>query len=393
VFLVAGILAIAFNLRTAITSLPPLFPELSAQLNLSSAALATLAAVPVLAFGVCSGVAAPLSRRFGEEWVLGAAMALLAAGLLLRGLLPGSMLLPGTALAGAAIALLNVLLPSLIKRRRPQQAGLLLGLYLLSLSAGSIISSLIAVPVYQASGHSVPLALGVWAIPAVLAGLAWLPQRHYRTRPLGTAPTPGRLKVWRYALTWQVTTFMGLQSLTFYAVLSWLPTMLRARGESPGGAGTLLALMNLGGAVSALVIPVLAHRARDQQALMAIGIGASAAGLAGCWFAPLGSAAGWVILLGLGQGAALGLAIFFMMARAPDPVVAASLSAFAQSVGYLVATVGPLATGFLHTASNGWAVPVVCLLAVIGLELAAGWQAARDVTLPLPGGPAGQDIE
>jgi MFS transporter, CP family, cyanate transporter len=393
VVLVVGIIAIAFNLRAAITSLPPLFPELSARLNLSPAAIATLAAVPVLAFGVCSGVAAPLSRRFGEEWVLGAALALLAAGLVLRGAAPGSMLFPGTALAGAAIALLNVLLPSLIKRRRPQQAGLLIGIYLLSLSAGSIISSLIAVPVYQASGESVLLALGMWAIPAVAAGLAWLPQRHYRTMPAGSAPAPGRLRVWRYPLTWQVTGFMGLQSLTFYAVLSWLPTMLRARGESPGGAGTLLALMNLGGAVSALVIPVLAHRARDQQALMAIGIGASAAGLAGCWFAPLGSAADWVILLGLGQGAALGLAIFFMMARAPDPVVAASLSAFAQSVGYLVATVGPVATGFLHTASNGWAVPVVCLLAVIGLELAAGWQAARDVTLPLPGGPAGQDIE
>jgi MFS transporter, CP family, cyanate transporter len=393
VVLLVGIIAIAFNLRAAITSLPPLFPELSARLDLSSAAIATLAAVPVLAFGVCSGVAAPLSRRFGEEWVLGAALALLAAGLLLRGALPGSMLFPGTALAGAAIALLNVLLPSLIKRRRPQQAGLLIGIYLLSLSAGSIISSLIAVPVYQASDDSVLLALGMWAIPAVAAGLAWLPQRHYRTMPPGSAPAPGRLKVWRYSLTWQVTGFMGLQSLTFYAVLSWLPTMLRARGESPGGAGTLLALMNLGGAVSALVIPVLAHRARDQQALMAIGIGASAAGLAGCWFAPLGSAAGWVILLGLGQGAALGLAIFFMMARAPDPVVAASLSGFAQSVGYLVATVGPLATGFLHTVSNGWAVPVVCLLAIIGLELAAGWQAARDVTLPLPGGPVGRGIE
>src|SRR6185437_10817697 len=140
VLLVVGITALAFNLRAAITSLPPLFPELSTSLHLPSGAIAGLAALPVLAFGVCSGVAAPLSRRYGEEWVLGGALGLLAAGLLLRGALPGSLLFPGTALAGAAIALLNVLLPSLIKRRRPHQAGLLIGLYLLSLSAGSILA-------------------------------------------------------------------------------------------------------------------------------------------------------------------------------------------------------------------------------------------------------------
>jgi CP family cyanate transporter-like MFS transporter len=173
-----------------------------------------------------------------------------------------------------------------------------------------------------------------------------------------------------------------LQSLTFYAELSWLPTMFRDRGVSAGGAGTLLALMNLGGAAGSLVIPVLAHRARNQQALITGTVAASAIGLAGAWFAPLGGAAIWVLVLGLGQCASLGLAIFFTMARAPSPRVAASLSGFAQSVGYLVATTGPLAVGFLHSAIGGWTVPVVALLVITGLQLTAGWPAARDVTLP-----------
>jgi MFS transporter, CP family, cyanate transporter len=391
---ILGVVALAFNLRAAITSLPPLFPELADSLHLSNAALSGLAAMPVLAFGVCSGVAAPLSRRFGEERVLGAALVLLAAGLLLRGGLPGSMLLAGTAIAAAAIALMNVLLPSLAKRRQPEQAGLLIGIYLLSLSAGSIVGSLIAVPVYKLSGGSVPLSLGVWAIPALAAALCWLPQLRFHTRPggglapVGEAEPAGQpagrrgVKVYRHALAWQVTGFMGLQSLTFYAALSWLPTMFRDRGVSAGGAGTLLALMSLGGVPSALVIPVLAHRARNQRGLIAWTVVASVAGLAGAWFAPLGGAAAWTLLLGLGQGSALGLAIFFTMARAPDPRAAASLSAFAQSVGYLVATTGPLAVGFLHTATGGWTVPVSCLLAITGLEFVAGWQAARNMTLP-----------
>src|SRR6266545_2906965 len=386
VLLVAGVLAIAFNLRAAITSLPPLFPELSASLHLSPAAVSVLASLPVVAFGVFSGVAAPLSRRFGEEQVLGGAAGLLAAGLILRGLAPGVLLFPGTALAAAAIALLNVLLPSLVKRRAPERAGLLIGLYLLSLNAGSILASLIAIPVYSASGGSVPLSLSVWALPALAAAVAWLPQRKYRTVPAAIPQEhAARLKISRYALTWQVTAFMGLQSLTFYAELSWLPTMFRDRGVSAGAAGTLLALMNLGGAASSLLIPVLAHRARNQRAMIAGTVAASAAGLAGAWFAPLGGDALWVLVLGLGQGAALGLAIFFTMARAPDPRVAASLSGFAQSAGYLVAATGPLMVGFLHSAVGGWTVPVAVLLVITGLQLTAGWQAARAVALPAAG--------
>ncbi len=385
---VAGVLAIALNLRAAITSLPPLFPELSARLHLAPAAVSALAALPVLAFGVFSAVAAPLSRRFGEERVLGGAVSLLAAGLILRGAAPGVLLFPGTALAAAAIALLNVLLPSLVKRRAPERAGLLIGLYLLSLSAGSILASLIAVPVYNASGGSVPLSLAVWALPALAAAVAWLPQLKYRTVPrpaAGPGVRTARLKLSRYALTWQVTAFMGLQSLTFYATLSYLPTMFRDRGVSAGAAGTLLALTGVGGAAGSMLIPVLAHRARNQQALIAGTVAASAAGLAGAWFAPLGGDVAWVLLLGVGQGASLGLAIFFTMARAPDPRTAASLSGFAQSVGYLVATTGPLVVGFLHSAIGGWTVPVAVLLVITGLQLIAGWQAARAVTLPGPG--------
>src|SRR5580698_6376631 len=148
--LVTGILVLAVNLRAAITSLPPLFPEIESALHVSAAVLAVLAAIPVLCFGVFSGAGAPLSRRFGEERVLGGALLLLAAGLVLRGISPRALLFPGTIVAGAAIALMNVLLPSLVKRRAPGRAGLLIGLYLLMLSGGAIAGSLLAVPVFNA---------------------------------------------------------------------------------------------------------------------------------------------------------------------------------------------------------------------------------------------------
>ena len=381
---VAGIFVLAFNLRAAITSLPPLFPELQSSLHLSSAAISALAATPVLCFAVFSGVSAPLSRRYGEERVLLAALVLLGVGLLGRAARPGWLLFPGTVLAAAAIAVMNVLLPSLVKRRRPARAGMLIGIYLLSMAAGAILGSLLAVPMFQASGGSVPLALGIWALPVAAAVLAWLPQWRYRTVPAGARP-PGQqrlLKVSRYPLAWQVMGFMGLQSLIYYATLSWLPTLFRARGADPVHAGTLLAVMNLGNAATLLLIPMLAHRTRDQRWLIAITVASASVGLAGAWFAPMGGAAAWVLLLGFGQGAALALAIYFTVARAPDPVSSASLSAFAQGAGYLVATAGPLAVGFLHTATGSWTVPVVVLLAVLAGELVVGWPAGRPITLP-----------
>ena len=390
--LVAGIIALAVNLRASITSLPPLFPELAARLQLSPATLAVLAAVPVLCFGLFSGVAAPLSRRFGEERILGSALLLLAAGLLMRGIAPRSLLFPGTVVAAAAIALMNVLRPSLIKRRRPEQAGLLIGLYLMSLAAGAIVGSIAAVPLFTRTGAdygAVRLTLGIWALPALAAALAWIPQLRFRTLP-GSATAPGAaghhgvLAMGRYALAWQVTAFMGLQSLSYYAALSWFPTMFRDRGASAVQAGNLLALMNFGNAVTAMLLPVLAHRARDQRVLVAVSMMATCGGLAGSVFAPLGSAPAWMLLLGLGQGATLGLGIFLTMARAPDPATAASLSGFAQGAGYLLASTGPLLIGLAHSATGGWAVPAGLLLGVAVLQLITGWLGGRALTLPPP---------
>jgi MFS transporter, CP family, cyanate transporter len=383
--LVVAMAAAGLNLRTAVTSLPPLFPDLQVQLHLSSATLSLLATTPVLCFGAVSAFAAGLNRRWGEERVLLIALLVLTAGLLLRGAAPSAMLFPGTILAASAIAVLNVLLASMAKRRWPDRAGLLVGIYLTALCAGAIFSSLLSVPLYQASGDSVRLALGVWAVPAALAVLLWLPQLRYRTvsapRPKAQ-PDTDRVRVHRHALAWQVMAFMGLQSLLYYAALSWLPTIFQDRGTTAVTAGNLLALMNVGNLAAALFVPVLAHRIRGQRALVVPSMIAMGVGLAGSLWAPLGTAPFWVLVLGISQGACLCLAIIFMMARAPGPAAAASLSGFAQSAGYLMASTGPLMVGLLHSATGSWDIPVMLLLVLAGCALVVGVYAARPLVLP-----------
>jgi len=427
--LVVSVAALAFNLRTAITSLPPVFPELENRLRLSSAAITVLATTPVLCFGLFSGPAARLSRRFGEERTLFGALIVLSGGLLLRGALPGSMLFPGTVLATGAIAVMNVLLSSMIKRRWPERAGLLIGIYLTALSTGAVLASLASVPLFNGSGGSVEVTLGLWGLPAVAATLLWIPQVRYgagsrrRAALAAGVPRPGapgggapgetaaagggvpdggpladtppvdagqgrRASVHRHALAWQVTAFMGIQSLLYYACVSWLPELFRDRGDGAATAGTLLAVMGLGNLLTSLTVPVLAHRVTGQRILVAPAVIATAGGLAGCLYGPLGGAVIWMLILGAAQGAALGLAIFFTMARAPDPATAASLSSLAQAVGYLVAATGPLAVGFLHTATGGWTIPITLMLVLCCAEMAAGLLAGRGKVLPLGRPPA-----
>jgi CP family cyanate transporter-like MFS transporter len=458
--LVIGVASLGFNLRGAITSLPPVFPELQDGLGLSTATISVLAATPVICFAVFSAFAAWLSRRLGEERVLLAAIAALTAGLLLRGAAPGALLFPGTVLAAAAIAIMNVLLSSLIKRRWPERAGFLIGLYITALSVGAIIGSVVAVPLWNGTGGSVGLTLGWLAAPAALGALLWLPQAGHVTRPRSAAgaplagpaipddiaaipgdipvlfdetpsvpgdvpaasdasaagdgraapgaaapagdraagdraaadaepatrPAPAdgrrRVAVHRYPLAWHVTLFMGLQSLLYYAALSWLPTILRDRGASADTAGNLLALMGVGNLAVSFLVPVVAQRMRAQHMLVVPTVAAMALGLAGVVYLPLSSAVAWVLILGAGQNAALSLAIFFTMARAPHPVAAASLSALAQSVGYLLASAGPLELGLLHSATGSWNLPVAVLFVLNGVLLVAGLLAARDRELP-----------
>jgi CP family cyanate transporter-like MFS transporter len=302
-------------------------------------------------------------------------------------------LFPGTILAGAAIAVMNVLLSSLIKRRWPERAGMLIGLYITALSVGAIAGSVVSVPLWQGSGGSLLLTLGWLAAPAALAALLWLPQLKPEAPPsLRTdradsgrfaRTAVGRLAVHRYPLAWQVMLFMGLQSLVYYATLSWLPTILRDRGESAAGAGDLLAVMGVGNLAVSLVVPVIAQRLRAQHVLVVPTVIAIAGGLAGLVYAPLGSAVAWALILGAGQNAALALAIFFTAARSPDAATAASLSAFSQAAGYLLASAGPLGVGLLHSATGSWTASVAALFALTAALLVFGLLAARPRMLPV----------
>ncbi|MGH9067769.1 MAG: CynX/NimT family MFS transporter [Acidimicrobiales bacterium] len=372
-----GVVLVALNLRPAVASIPPILGDL----GLGAVGGAALTTLPVVCFGAVAPIAPALRRRVGEERALWGVLVVLLGGLVVRAWWPLAGLFVGTALAGAAVAVMNVLLPSLVKRRFPHhRVGIMTGVYTMSLSLGAAIAAGITVPIYEGTGRSVTAALGLWGIPAIVALAAWAPQMGRRS---GAAAGPRRsVRLWDKRLAWQVTAFMGTQSLVYYAVLSWLPAIYQSHGLSPARAGLMLSINNLAGIPTALVAPFVASRSRDQRAAVAVATGLCAIGLLGLLLLPTTVTAVWPAVLGLGQGAAIGLALLFLVLRASDGDASASLSSMAQTVGYLLAAGGPLAVGLLHGAVGGWGTPLILLLVLTALEAAVGLAAARRRTVP-----------
>jgi CP family cyanate transporter-like MFS transporter len=167
----------------------------------------------------------------------------------------------------------------------------------------------------------------------------------------------------------------------FYACVSWLPTLFRDRGASAVHAGFLASMLGIGGLVTALLVPIIAHRLSDHRILVVPVACTCAVGLTGTLLAPLGAQVLWTGLLGLGQGASMGLATYFAVARARTPAAAASLSAMSQSVGYAFAAAGPLLVGLLHAATGSWDLPIGLLLAMLALQLLVGLLAGRPLAI------------
>ena len=319
-------------------------------------------------------VAPRVARRLGTEVAVAGLCVTIAVGIVIRWIPGVFALFAGTIVAGLGIALGNVLVPSLIKRDFPHQVGPMTGGYTMAISASGAIAAALTIPVEDAIGHGWRPALAVWAVPALVAAAVWIPWIRRGVKPARDAHLPS---LWRDRLAWQVTAFMGLQSLLFYSCLSWLPALLRSEGIDRGTAGALLSVMLLTAIPTCLLVPVWANRARDQRGAIALSVAVYGAGLAGLLAAPDAAPAVWATLLGFAQGALLALAFLLFGLRAPDQAHAAQLSAMAQTVGYGVAAVGPLLIGVLREATGGWSAPLVLLLAVLVPLFAAGMAAGR----------------
>ncbi|GAB3546313.1 CynX/NimT family MFS transporter [Arthrobacter tumbae] len=378
-FAFIGVLLIAVNLRVSFVSVGPVLGNISSDLQLSSAGAGFLTGLPLIAFAVFSPVAPAFASRLGLDRALWLSLLILASGIVLRSIpLPG-LIWVGTAFIGLAIAFLNVLVPSLVKRDFPTRVSQITGSYTATQAAFAAIGAAVVVPVAQTSPAGWRLALGIWvglALIAMAVLLPWL-RRHASDSARAATPEATYRSPWSSALGWQVTLFMGLQSIAFYVLMAWLPTIEQSRGVPATTAGLHLSVFLLVSVFASLAAGAILHRGTDQR-LMSFASGA----LAFVTFLGLAVAPDltllWVLLGAIGCGNLIVIALSLFSLRTVNYPQAAALSGMAQSVGYGLGAAGPVMFGGLRDLSGDWTLPLLVTAGIMAVLALMGVLTGRD---------------
>ena len=380
VVLIVTVLVVAANLRPTITAFGSVVSLIGADTGLGPGALGLLGAIPLLAFAAVSPLVHFLTGAIGAERAVLVSTLVLIVGTLVRSL-PGSIanLWLGTILLGAAIAVGNVVVPAVVKHDFPTEVPLVTGLYSAVLGGAAGVASGLALPVSHIGGWR--LGIGIWGVLSVIAAGVWLLRSHGRHGGGSyTAGAEGGARgrtLWRSAVAWQVSLVMATQALTFYLLVTWLPTIEISFGVDPVTAGWYSFIYQTVGIVAGLGVTVFMRGRADHRA---VGVGISVlliVAMIGLLIVP-GWSVLWLVLAGLSGGSSLVLALALMGERSRTAVDAGRLSGMAQSVGYLIAAAGPWGAGVLFAATRSWSYPLLAVIAVTAIQGVLSLYAGRD---------------
>ena len=381
IILFIAIVFIAINLRPSIAGVGPLIPEIRADTGLSNTLLGLLISLPVLSFGIFSVLTPVFTRRYGTEGTMALALFLLTSGILLRVIPVHSALYAGTVILGIGIALGNVLLPGIVKKRFPHKIGIMTGIYSALLGTGAAIASGVSVPLSEGLNFGWRWSLGSWSLISFIALLIWLPQLKNNRKVVTQKSLRSSLRhLGLSKLAWNVALFMGLQSLTFYILITWLPDILIDRGVSPVHAGWFLSVLQATGAIGTFVMPYWASGRKRQRLPVSIIIILEFAAIILLLVTISDSLLILLIVsvLGFSVGSSFGMGLLFISLRARDTETVNELSGMSQSVGYSLAAAGPALFGAFHDLVANWTIPLAFLLIISVIKLWSGWKSGMD---------------
>jgi CP family cyanate transporter-like MFS transporter len=372
-----AIILLAANLRSALTAVGLLIEPIQATTGISLTVAGLLNSLPLVALGIFAPLG-HLGRRFGVERMVVAALLLLTIGILVRSQGNATALFLGSGCLAAGIAIGNVMVPGIIKRDFSERAKGITTTYVVTMGLTAAIASGLAIPLSKLLPGGWQASLGVWAIPAAVAALIWVPYtRHSGDNRSRVHLKGAHVSPWQSGLAWLVTLFMGLQSLVFYVAISWFPTIFQNNGFSPKESGLLIVVFQVVALGVAMAMPLLLRRAKDQSAISAVSAILATISVVGLMVFP-NAAYLWMVTMGIGGGAMLILALAFISLRSSDHHQTASLSVMSQSVGYLIAAAGPFCFGLLHDLTGEWRTPLTTLAVLTLVAAFVGFGAGRN---------------
>ncbi|HGE3171700.1 TPA: CynX/NimT family MFS transporter [Streptococcus pneumoniae] len=364
-FFVPGIILIGVSLRTPFTVLPIILENISQGLEVEVSSLGVLTSLPLLMFTLFSPFSTRLAQKIGLEHLFTYSLFFLTIGSLIR-LINLPLLYLGTLMVGASVAVINVLLPSLIQANQPKKIGFLTTLYVTSMGIATALASYLAVPITQASSWKGLILL--LTLLCLATFLVWLPNHRYNHRLAPQTKQKSQIKVMRNKQVWAIIIFSGFQSLIFYTVMTWLPTMSIHAGLSSHEAGLLTSILSLISIPFSMTIPSLTTSlsTRNRQLMLTLVSLAGVVGISMLFF-PINNFIYWLaihLLIGTATSALFPYLMVNFSLKTSAPEKTAQLSGLSQTGGYILAAFGPTLFGYSFDLFHSWVPSVAALLLI-----------------------------
>jgi len=368
-----SMMLVAANLRLPITIIPPLLSTIEKNLGIPKSLAGMITSIPLITFAILSPLIVKFAKKLGNELTIFIFFIILILGSFLRIIPAVWALMIGTFLAGIGIDSGNVLVPAMIKDHLPKQIPLGTSLYTMSmLLVGAIGTALSGILITKISLQA---TLALLSSVAIIALIFWIPNLRYNQKDSSkTVESVKYRSVWNQSLGWLITAFFGLQSLVYYSMITWLPSILETHGIGTIFASNLLTILQLSGLPCSFIVPFLStkkHGMRWLLGMLLIGYAVSPLG----YLLPTSNTAFLVIitiLTGFGSGLAFNMAIIFFTEKTTNPYQTAEVSGMAQSAGYLLAAVGPVLFGFIENLTHSWNLIILVLVIMSVLLTTSG---------------------
>ncbi|MGO1990035.1 CynX/NimT family MFS transporter [Mammaliicoccus vitulinus] len=380
-----GMIFVAATLRAPLTSVGPVIELIKSDLEISNTLAGLLTTIPLIIFGFVSPFVSKIVTKLTMSRTILYALLILLVGLLLRVSGDIGLFIVGTILLGIAIAFGNVCLPSYVKWRFPLQIGLFTGVYSATMNFTAGLGGGLSYPLSEITPLGFRLSLSFWVVLTILAIVFWWPQvksgkqeELQATKAMQAKVQGPKVRMVTSKLAWVVALTMAMQSMVFYTVIAWMPTILVDKGMSPTAAGFLLMLNQFSQVPMTFIFPIIASKMQNQKLLVTIVSMLFVLGFSLLFSQSYIVLVIGIIIAGFGMGAGFSLCMTFFSIRARTNAGSMSLSGFGQSIGYFIAAIGPFLIGFLHDLLGGWDVGIISLIVISVLFYIFALQAASD---------------
>ncbi|WP_080779211.1 CynX/NimT family MFS transporter [Chryseobacterium phocaeense] len=375
------VILVSSNLRSPIIAVSPVLGDIKEVLKLDSFQVSMLTSIPLFMFATCSVLVSRFSHRLSISRFLLYSLIILSFGLFLR--ITGSlwMLFAGSVFIGLGICIGNVVTPGYIKNNFPKQIGLMTGIFAVSMNLTAALASGFSVRIGEWTGFGWRGSLGIWLIIAGLGLFVLVLELLFNKKNPGqskAALSTSDFNMFRSAQAWNISLFMGLQSLFYYCMMAWLPSFLTDCKMQSENTGWVLFVIQITMIPIAFLAPIIASKMKDQRILIAL----ICAGMFGSTMMFVFLQSQWIyvnaFMIGISNGLSFSLSILFFSARTKNSANAVKISGMAQSVGYLIAAFGPPAFGKLHDWDLSWKSSFYFLSFAVILMFYFGMKAARN---------------